>query len=175
MGSGWLLYTCGSHYGWEQELFISQKYGVFFRASHHYELVVGSGFQKIWQPWAKISMCDCVDLEWKLLPMINGWTKFNDDPKAALKYRKGADGKVVYVEGLIKQPNSLTAANKTIACLPEGYRPKNFWWQTSTPEYKEGSVSLRVNTDGKVFLTSTAAYLQAIVSDSLPVCLTIPI
>ena len=86
-----------------------------------------------------------------------------------------ADGKVIYVEGYIKQPEALTTDNRIFAYLPEGYRPKSYWWRPTVHEYKEGMVPLRVNLDGKMYITSINANIQTITNHSLPICLTIPI
>ncbi len=128
-----------------------------------------------WQAWKEVATCYCADMEWKALPMVNGWINSNSDPAAALKYRKGADGKIVYVEGYIKQPEALTTDNRIFAYLPEGYRPKSYWWGPTVHEYKEGVVPLRVNLDGKMYITSINANIQTITNHSLPICLTIPI
>ena len=133
-------------------------------------------WNRVWSGnWTQAATCACADKEWKPLPMINGWINATNDSAAALKYRKGADGKVVYVTGYIKQPNTLTADNKIIAYLPEGYRPKNYFWKPSVHETKDGVVSIRVNLDGKIYLTNSGANVQAIINSALPICLTIPI
>ncbi len=150
---------------------VGQKNGRMFLRTRHLD---NEDFTK-WQAWREVATCYCADMEWKSLPMINGWINATNDPAAALKYRKGADGKVVYVTGYIKQPNTLTADNKIIAYLPEGYRPKNYCWKPSVNETKEGVVSIRVNLDGKIYLTNYGTNVQAITNSALPVCITIPI
>ena len=133
-------------------------------------------WSRVWSTdWTQAATCACTDKEWKPLPMINGWINATNDSAAALKYRKGADGKVVYVTGYIKQPNTLTADNKIIAYLPEGYRPKNYFWKPSVHETKDGVGSIRVNLDGKIYLMNSGANVQAIINSALPICLTIPI
>ncbi|RKJ72441.1 hypothetical protein D7Y41_35445 [Anaerotruncus sp. 1XD22-93] len=114
-------------------------------------------------------------MEWKALPMINGWINAVGDSAAALKYRKGADGKVVYVRGYIKLTGNLTAESNTFAYLPAGYRPTGFWWTTTSHEYKEGALTCRVNPDGKMYITSIGSDVQDIVNWVIPICLTIPI
>jgi len=133
-------------------------------------------WSRVWSTdWTQAATCYCADMEWKALPMVNGWINAVGDPAAALKYRKGADGKVIYVEGYIKQPEALTTDNRIFAYLPEGYRPKSYWWRPTVHEYKEGMVPLRVNLDGKMYITSINANIQTITNHSLPICLTIPI
>ena len=133
-------------------------------------------WNKVWSTgWTQAATCYCEDMAWKPLPMVNGWTNSNSDPAAALKYRKGADGKIVYVEGYIKQPNTLTNDNRIFAYLPENYRPKNYWWTNTVHESKEGVASIRVNLNGQMYVTNVNANTQAIVNSAMPVCLTIPI
>ena len=127
-----------------------------------------------WQPWKEVATCDCADMEWKALPMINGWTNAVDDPAAALKYRKGADGKVVYVRGYIKRADDLTPENRTFAYLPAGYRSTGIWWATTSHETR-GALSCRVDPDGEMYLTRSDSDVQSIVKNALPICLTIPI
>ena len=114
-------------------------------------------------------------MEWKALPMINGWINQNSDSAAALKYRKGADGKVVYVTGRIKQPNAITNDNRVIAYLPAGYRPKNYYWRTLSSETKDSIVTLRINLDGKMYILTQHSNVQTMLNSDLPICLTIPI
>ena len=92
-------------------------------------------WSRVWSTdWTQAATCACADKEWKPLPMINGWTNAVDFSTAAPKYRKGADGKVVYVRGYIKRTGDLTEENRTIAYLPEGYRPTGEWWSTTSPD-----------------------------------------
>lgn len=128
-----------------------------------------------WQAWREVATCYCEDMEWKALPMINGWINQNGDSAAALKYRKGADGKVVYVTGRIKQPNAITNDNRVISYLPAGYRPKNYYWRTLSSETKDSIVTLRINLDGKMYILTQHSNVQTMLNSDLPICLTIPI
>lgn len=128
-----------------------------------------------WQAWREVATCYCEDMEWKALPMINGWINQNGDSAAALKYRKGADGKVVYVTGRIKQPNAITNDNRVIAYLPAGYRPKNYYWRTLSSEAKDSIVTLRIDLDGKMYILTQHSNVQTMLNSDLPICLTIPI
>lgn len=150
---------------------VGQKNGRMFLRTRHLD---NEDFTR-WQAWREVATCYCADMEWKSLPMLNGWVNAVNDPAAALKYRKGADGKVVYVQGYVKQPNALTSDNRTIAYLPTGYRPKGYWWQPSIHETKEGVVTIRVNFDGKIYVTNYGSIIQETINSALPVCLTIPI
>ena len=148
-----------------------QKNGRMFLRTRH---VDNDDFTQ-WQAWKEVATCYCNEMEWKALPMINGWINAVGDPAAALKYRKGADGKVVYVRGYIKLTGNLTAESNSFAYLPEGYRPTGFWWSTTSHEYKEGALTCRVNPDGKMYITSIGSDVQDIVNWVIPICLTIPI
>ena len=128
-----------------------------------------------WQAWREVATCYCEDMEWKPLPMINGWTNAVDFSTAAPKYRKGADGKVVYVRGYIKRTGDLTEENRTIAYLPEGYRPTGEWWSTTSHEYRDNAFTLKVSTNGRVYLTTINSNVQEIANWALPICLTIPV
>ena len=132
-------------------------------------------FAEGWQAWREVATCYCADLEWKPLPMINGWTNAVDFSTAAPKYRKGADGKVVYVRGYIKRTGDLTEENRTIAYLPEGYRPTGEWWSPTSHEYRDNAFTLKVSTNGRVYLTTINSNVQEIANWALPICLTIPV
>ena len=133
-------------------------------------------WNRVWSGnWTQAATCACADMEWKPLPMINGWVNFNNDNAAALKYRKGADGKAVYVRGYIKLTGDLTAETRTFAYLPAGYRPTGFWWTTTSHEYNGDVLTCRINPDGRMYITATNSNVQETVNWALPICLTIPI
>ena len=148
-----------------------QKNGRMFLRTRH---VDNDDFTQ-WQAWKEVATCYCADMEWKALPMINGWTNAVDFSTAAPEYRKGADGKVVYVRGYIKRTGDLTEENRTIAYLPEGYRPTGEWWSTTSHEYRDNAFTLKVSTNGRVYLTTINSNVQEIANWALPICLTIPV
>ena len=130
-----------------------------------------------WQAWKEAATCYCADMEWKTFPMVNDWTNAVNDPYAALKYRKGGDGKTVYVRGYIKRTNDLTAENKIFAYLPAGYRPSGFFWGACAAEVSGTIVTCRVDhTTGRMYIANAGlSEVNAICKKALPICLTIPI
>ena len=133
-------------------------------------------WNKVWvSDWTQAATCACADLEWKPLPMINGWTNLNSDGAAALRYRKGADGKITYVTGIIKLEDALSDENQIFAYLPEGYRPKQHYWTGVCVDNNETFWPYRIDLDGRIYINSLNASAQASAKVGMWVNLTIPI
>ena len=132
-------------------------------------------FAEGWQAWREVATCYCADLEWKPLPMVNGWTNSNSDGAAALRYRKGADGKITYVTGIIKLEDALSDENQIFAYLPEGYRPKQHYWTGVCVDNNKTFWPYRIDLDGRVYINSLNASAQASAKVGMWVNLTIPI
>ncbi len=132
-------------------------------------------FAEGWQAWREVATCYCADLEWKPLPMVNGWTNSNSDGAAALRYRKGADGKITYVTGIIKLEDALSDENQIFAYLPEGYRPKQHYWTGVCVDNNKTFWPYRIDLDGRIYINSLNANAQASAKVGMWVNLTIPI
>ena len=153
------------------ECFTGQKNGRMFLRTRH---VDNYDFTQ-WQSWREVATCYCADLEWKPLPMVNGWTNSNSDGAAALRYRKGADGKITYVTGIIKLEDALSDENQIFAYLPEGYRPKQHYWTGVCVDNNKTFWPYRIDLDGRVYINSLNASAQASAKVGMWVNLTIPI
>lgn len=133
-------------------------------------------WSRVWSTdWTQAATCACADKEWKPLPMVNGWTNLNSDGAAALRYRKGADGKITYVTGIIKLEDALSNENQIFAYLPEGYRPKQHYWTGVCVDNNKTFWPYRIDLDGRIYINSLNASAQASAKVGMWVNLTIPI
>ena len=97
---------------------------VWYRAgtanSNDYQTYVRTRTGDVWSNWKQYQMVE--DTGWKTLTLNSDFHTYEDNSANTPQYRK--IGKVIEIVGAIAPTSNISAGtNKTIATLPEGYRP----------------------------------------------------
>ena len=97
---------------------------VWYRAgtanSNDYQTYVRTRMNGVWSNWKQYQMVE--DTGWKTLTLTSDFHTYEDNSANTPQYRK--IGKVIEIVGAIAPTSNISAGtNKTIATLPEGYRP----------------------------------------------------